>query len=916
MNIYDEFLKSHFIKKTVGIPKEITHTKIGKKDLQLYGGSYSILEEEDYSQFINLYYDEVIKNKRKEYITEKQLTHNSPLLVDIDLRYSSEITSRQHTSDHILDMIQVYLENIKKIFVFSKETEFYIYIMEKPNVNILLDKDITKDGIHMIIGIQMDHTIQLYLREQIIKELATTWNSLPLQNTIDQVLDEGISKGSTNWQMYGSRKPEHEAYELSYLYKIGYDDSDNEFTILLQEINKTVIKNHFCKLCARYSNHPEFPIQTNFVLPIKNKKIKNVIQLPSSISNTTSMFKDSMEDIISKITNLKTLHETMNLILDNFKDTEYHIKEIHHLTQILPKKYYEPGSHLLNREVSFALKDTHEDLFLSWVMLRAKADDFDYDDIPNLYKEWVNIKLKHNGRTGRSIIYWAQQENKEEYLKIKNKSIDYYIDLSIKNSTEFDIAIVLYHYFKEKYICTSISNKKWYTFRNHKWEADNGQSLRLNISTELYKLYSKKLEQFFIELQKCEDENAKEILTKNIKNLGSLMNKLKKTTDKNNIMRESMELFYDSKFIRLMDANKYLMCFSNGVVDFKKKEFRNGLPQDYITKSTNVPFLENDLDNNIIEQINQFMKQLFPEPTVCKYMWEHLSSSLIGANINQTFNIYCGSGSNGKSILADLMSLSLGDYKGTVPISLVTEKRNKIGGTSSEVIQLKGIRYAVMQEPSKDSKVDEGVMKELTGGDPIQARALYSESEIFEPQFNLVVCTNNLPEITSNDDGTWRRIRVVPFISKFIDETDKFLDTTSHIFKKDKALKDKLPLWAPVFISKLVEIAYRKCGIVEDCEIVLSTSNKYREEQDLISAFIHQMIVEKSGEVLKKSVLQKEFLKWFQDQQYGTRKPPKTNELIQFMDKIYPNFKKDKVSWNNLCICNLEQEDDDTQMFP
>jgi effector-binding domain-containing protein len=119
-------------------------------------------------------------------------------------------------------------------------------------------------------------------------------------------------------------------------------------------------------------------------------------------------------------------------------------------------------------------------------MLRAKAEDFDYDDIANLYREWSNIKLKQNGRTGRSIIYWAQQENKEEYLKIKNKSIDYYIDISIKNSTEFDIATVLYHYFKEKYICTSISNKKWYTFRNHKWECDNGQSLRLNISTGLF----------------------------------------------------------------------------------------------------------------------------------------------------------------------------------------------------------------------------------------------------------------------------------------------------------------------------------------------------------------------------------------------------------------------------------------------
>ena len=70
------------------------------------------------------------------------------------------------------------------------------------------------------------------------------------------------------------------------------------------------------------------------------------------------------------------------------------------------------------------------------------------------------------------------------------------------------------------------------------------------------------------------------------------------------------------------------------------------------------------------------------------------------------------------------------------------------------------------------------------------------------------------------------------------------------------------------------------------------------------------MIVEKIGEVLKKSVLQKEFQKWFQEQQYGSRKPPKSNELIQFMDKKYSQYKKDKVSWNNLCICNLEDEVD------
>ena len=64
-----------------------------------------------------------------------------------------------------------------------------------------------------------------------------------------------------------------------------------------------------------------------------------------------------------------------------------------------------------------------------------------------------------------------------------------------------------------------------------------------------------------------------------------------------------------------------------------------------------------------------------------------------------------------------------------------------------------------MQEPSKGDKINEGIMKELTGGDPVQCRALYSSSKTFIPQFKLAVCTNNLFDITSNDDGTWRNCR-------------------------------------------------------------------------------------------------------------------------------------------------------------
>ena len=107
------------------------------------------------------------------------------------------------------------------------------------------------------------------------------------------------------------------------------------------------------------------------------------------------------------------------------------------------------------------------------------------------------------------------------------------------------------------------------------------------------------------------------------------------------------------------------------------------------------------------------MEQLFPNPNLRKYMWEHLASILLGTTEQQTFNIFLGSGANGKSILMELISKMLGEYKGTVPISLITQKRNSIGGTSSEIAALIGVRYAVMQEPSKGDEVNDGVCERI-----------------------------------------------------------------------------------------------------------------------------------------------------------------------------------------------------------
>lgn len=120
--------------------------------------------------------------------------------------------------------------------------------MEKPNVNSLENK--TKDGIHMIIGLQTTRTIQCMIRETMIKKLGeTVFTALPLENDWDSILDNGITKGCINWQFFGSCKPGNQTYDLTYHYEITYDIADGQFCIESKPIklnhNKKLVKIYF-----------------------------------------------------------------------------------------------------------------------------------------------------------------------------------------------------------------------------------------------------------------------------------------------------------------------------------------------------------------------------------------------------------------------------------------------------------------------------------------------------------------------------------------------------------------------------------------------------------------------------------------------------------------------------------------------
>jgi P4 family phage/plasmid primase-like protien len=932
--IFDKFLKEHNAVKGEGF----THTRIGDQNLSIYGGSYNINDNE-WSTFMQLYYQHVFVNGNKEYLTEKQLIENGPIMIDIDMRYDSAITERQYSKDHIIDAVMLYAEKIVQLLDVSDGTKIPVYVMEKKNVNKLDNK--TKDGIHMIIGIQMHKALQVMLRDRVLPEIKNIWDDLPITNEWDDVLDEGVTKGFVNWQLYGSCKPANQTYNITYHFELEYHNKN--WDIIECPLAKFSVEKNILKLSARYTEHPSFPLKQGIVDDFETAKqrLNKTNKKPAASvvdgvgADGKSKHKLKMKHSInapksSTFTDISS--ETMldNMIEGYFEDVgpmNYRLKETHQYTMCLPSTYYGPGSYNKWIRVGMALYNTSPDLFLTWVKmscqencrdtLKSNNGKFDWRLVPELYELWNGFSLNPDGLTYRSILYWAKNDAKEKYEAIRTETIDFFLSQTIQNPTEFDLASVLYNMYKDKFVCISIKNKIWYEYINHRWvEIDSGNTLRMSISKEMHAIYFDKT---------CEITNQAHLvgepgtpdrdkLMKIAQKLNEICAMLKKTQSKQNIMREACELFYDKDFIEKLDMNPYLLCFNNGVVDFKQRIHRKGQPDDFISKCTNIDYVPFNPTKQqvIVNEIKLFMEQLFPVKDLENYMWEHLASCLIGINTNQTFHIYKGSGRNGKSVLTSLMSKCLGAYKGTVPITLITAKRNSIGSTSSEVAMLIGVRYAVMQEPSKGDKINEGIMKELTGGtDPIQARALFKDTITFIPQFKLVVCTNTDFENTSDDDGTWRRMRYIDFMSKFLekpyeDEIKFPRSECPYQFELDKKIEEKFEQWAPVFMGMLVSRTYNNLGLVNDCPIVMSTSDKHRESQDYLAGFVKENVRQKEGSVIKKTNMMESFKVWY-IQNYGKGSLPKGKEITEYMNKRFGVYKN---GWHNVEVINDADDDD------
>lgn len=268
-----------------------------------------------------------------------------------------------------------------------------------------------------------------------------------------------------------------------------------------------------------------------------------------------------------------------------------------------------------------------------------------------------------------------------------------------------------------------------------------------------------------------------------------------------------------------LDRDPWLLGVANGVIDLKTGQLRDARPDDLMMMQA--PALYDPGATS--PRWDQALTEWFPDPDLRTYVQRLTGSCLVGAQLDHVFAIHYGLGANGKGTLSRAIRQTLGPYAVTPHLSLLVGSREEHDTQKAHLFRA---RLAIATETERRVRLKEAQIKNLTGGDRINARRMHENPWEFDPSHHLWLVTNHLPEITGRDIGIWRRIRVVPWIADF---------TT----KRDREMDLKLAAETPGILRWLVEgcLAWQTEGLNEP-EVVVRTTAKYREAEDIIARWI------------------------------------------------------------------------------
>ena len=271
-----------------------------------------------------------------------------------------------------------------------------------------------------------------------------------------------------------------------------------------------------------------------------------------------------------------------------------------------------------------------------------------------------------------------------------------------------------------------------------------------------------------------------------------------------------------------LDTDPFLLNVKNGVVDLKTGKLLHPERKFLQTKMADVIF---DPEAKA-PLFGEFIKRITDgDIGLCSSLIDLLGYCLTGSVREQKIFLIHGPGQNGKSVLLELIRKLLGDYGQVMDFETLLQTNKS--GARPDIARMVGARLITASEANPGVKWDEATVKQLTGGDRLNARLLFKDPFEFDPTHKIICAVNHLPEITGNDDSIWRRVVVIPF------------DVTIPNSERDNDLLEKLREEKSGILNLLIQgcLDWQRQDLVMP-ELVKKATDQYRANMDSVFGFI------------------------------------------------------------------------------
>ena len=275
-----------------------------------------------------------------------------------------------------------------------------------------------------------------------------------------------------------------------------------------------------------------------------------------------------------------------------------------------------------------------------------------------------------------------------------------------------------------------------------------------------------------------------------------------------------------------LNCHPWLLNVSNGTVDLKSGELLSHRRDHYLTQIARVEY-----DPNATAPMWEgFLETVFSGNTdLTRYVQQAIGYSLSGSVSERVFFILYGTGSNGKSTFLETLRKILGDYIWTLTSDALIRQNNPLHPT--HIAQMRGRRFVYTQELPNGARLNESLLKTLTGGDTTSPRLMHQDAQNIAPTWKMWLSTNHLPVIDARDKAMWDRVKVIQIIHRF--ERENSADRGEMI---DRLVSQEGPgilRWA---VDGCLHYLHQRLKI--EPHAVSSATMAYRNKMDPIGRFI------------------------------------------------------------------------------